>query len=84
MNGLPELTGELRALADALDGRKPPCMTDPELWFEGSPDAAIRACREMCHARLECSAYAESVRPSDGVWGGRNFTRKTKTPRRTA
>lgn len=81
MNGLPEQSPELLALAGALDGRPAPCMTgDPDAWFE-DPDEAAKACIEDCHALDQCRALALSIRPSAGVWAGVDWERKPRRKR---
>lgn len=65
-----EPADELRALAQALGGRPPPCWSAPDLWHDGDPEPAMRACVDLCHALPECAAYATTIRPQHGVWGG--------------
>jgi hypothetical protein len=80
MNGLPEQSPELLALADALAGIAPPCFKDPDAWFEDRQTAA-HLCLD-CHALDECRTYAASVKPSHGVWAGRDH--ETKQRKRSA
>jgi len=58
-----------------------PCEVDPDGWFaEGTSDRArgmvaeaIRECRS-CPVLVECGEWAAVVRPSHGVWAGRDWT----------
>lgn len=74
---------ELQELAAALGGVPAPCQTgDPQAWFEASEQAA-ELCRG-CHAATQCLTLAQSLRVTDGVWGGHDFTRRTRTGARRA
>jgi WhiB family transcriptional regulator, redox-sensing transcriptional regulator len=84
MNGLPDQSPELLALADALAGIPAPCMTatDPDLWFSDDA-AAFRGCQQ-CHARQECATYADSIDARFGVWAGHDYETRTTTVRKSA
>lgn len=48
-------------------------QVDADLWFpeDGrSCKPAKDICRNSCPVRAECLAYADEIRPRDGVWGG--------------
>lgn len=74
MNGLPDVTAELIALAAALGDQSPPCRDDADTWFE-DPPAAIAGCRR-CPALHPCRTYAASVQPTAGVWAGVDHERR--------
>lgn len=66
------LRAQLAALA--LDGRTVPC-TGSESWTSDNFDeraAAILLCR-CCPALDACGEAASEIRPSCGIWAGRNW-----------
>ena len=52
---------------------------DPELFFPehgirmNSP--ALKICAG-CPVLAECSDYAKKIKPSDGIWAGKNYTQR--------
>ena len=58
------------ALADALDGTRPPCRNDPEAWYAKDPGPAIEACWHGCRGMSECAHLADVLDETHGVWGG--------------
>lgn len=66
----------LAALLDVLDGQRPPCAGDPELWTSDDPDdvaVAVEGCAP-CPARRQCAAYADAIGATVGTWAGRDRT----------
>ena len=50
---------------------------DPELWFPEQGHRVIKEATAICNqcpVQAECNAYAKQIKPSDGVWAGRNYT----------
>ncbi|WP_175415783.1 WhiB family transcriptional regulator [Acidipropionibacterium jensenii] len=71
-----------RALLDTLDelAAQPPCASDPEAWTGDQLDdqqveAACHRCT-TCPVLDECRAYAETLKPSCGIWAGRRYGKK--------
>jgi WhiB family redox-sensing transcriptional regulator len=59
---------------------------DPEIFFDPTARAERRAksiCAQ-CPVRLECLAYALSVRAEFGVWGGLNGKERSSMLRRSS
>ncbi len=82
----PKAVNAWLALTDALDrltdeGRSSVCATRPDQWTsDASPAArkdAIEACT-YCPVMAACRAFAEANREPQGVFGGRDFTPKTR------
>lgn len=75
------------ALHEALErlhaeGDDVPCASAPELWtaepFDvpaGYRELAAHRC-QACAVRIECAAAAVEIRPSAGIWAGRNYDRR--------
>ncbi len=61
-----------------------PCRSDPDRWFVEATtpknsavvDAAIRECMG-CPVLVECGVLAARIRPSHGVWAGKDWTKPT-------
>lgn len=59
-----------------------PCRSDPDRWFVEATtpknsevvEAAILECKG-CPVLVQCGALAASIRPSHGVWAGRDWTK---------
>ena len=50
---------------------------DPELWFPNQHERVYRTAIDICNTcpvLAECAAYAKQIRPTDGIWAGRNLT----------
>jgi hypothetical protein len=80
----PSVLAAVVALADALDGRRPPCSTDPEAWYAANLAPAIEACWHGCRGMTECGHLADVLDEKHGVWGGVERTRKRRGPAWTA
>lgn len=73
---IADVSPELDALLRALAGRPAPCQGgDAEVWFDPDPQLAIRLCR-TCPGIDACQVYAATVRPTAGVWAGKDFERR--------
>ena len=76
--------GQLAAALAATPAARPPCGTDPDLFFAEAPDDVERA-KSLCNgcpARLSCLAGALERREPWGVWGGELFLRGEILPRK--
>jgi hypothetical protein len=70
----------------AAAGQKIPCSDSADLWLSESQHAraeAARLCRG-CPVIAECRAAAKARGERFGVWGGKDFTRKTNRPKAKA
>lgn len=61
-------------------GARPPCASNPELWFAEGNTREAKAAREQaiqickhCPMLAACTTYAADVKPAFGVWAGRFY-----------
>jgi Transcription factor WhiB len=79
----------MTALSDALlsltrRDKRPPCTHDPDRWTSDDRwqrDSAVRSC-QSCPLIAPCVDYANQIKATHGVWGGVDYTKATRTPRR--
>jgi hypothetical protein len=82
----PQAVNAFLALAESLDrmaddGREPVCMQRPNQWSSDATTPARQdaaAACDFCPAQPACLAYALAQSEPAGVWGGRDFTPKTR------
>ncbi|WP_194763965.1 WhiB family transcriptional regulator [Microbacterium sp. UFMG61] len=77
---------EYLALSKALDDVTPACsndwryIQDREVLDPDDVAAMQRACR-ACPVQSLCRTYGDAARPSAGMWAGRFWGRKERTPK---
>lgn len=82
----PKAVNAWLALTDALDrltdeGRRPVCCSRPDQWSSDATPAARQDAREACGycpITAACRGFAEANREPQGVFGGRDFTPRTR------
>lgn len=82
MSAAEALAAELHRLGSL--NAPPVCVHDPEQWFSLDPDERAEAAGrcQPCPIRTHCHDGAVENDERWGVWGGVDFTRSLRNPRR--
>ncbi len=73
------------AAQHALNGEQTPCAADPGPWLSDDTTERARAADDChrCPIRAECVAATAEIRPTFGVWGGKDRTSRHDTSTET-
>jgi Transcription factor WhiB len=73
------------ALLEMVDhGQRPPCGYSSDSWMSEDPGERATAARRCagCPLFKVCAGLASEIKPSFGVWAGRDWTKQQRAARR--